>query len=135
MTEFTSTVQQIPYSTEKVFTLLSDLNNLKSIKENLHGKVKDFEFNRDGCTLNVDPVGKIIIQITEREINKHIKFESKESPVEFTGWIQLVEAAPNDTRLKLTLRADLPFFLKAMVSPKLKEGIEKAAQALAGITY
>jgi hypothetical protein len=135
MTEFTSSLQQIPFSAEQVFNKLSNMSNLKGLDQMLGDKVQDFICDTDTCSFKVDPIGSVEIQINEREPNKTIKIKSVQSPVDFLGWIQLAEAAPNDTRLKLTLRVDLPFFLKAMVSSKLEEGIEKAAQALAGIDY
>lgn len=135
MTEFTSSVQEIPYSAERVFSKLSDMSNLKGLDQLLGDKVQNFSCDTDSCSFKVDPIGQVEIQIDEREPNKTIKIKSVQSPVDFIGWIQLAEYEPNDTRLKLTLRVDLPFFLKAMVSPKLEEGIEKAAQALAGIEY
>ena len=37
--------------------------------------------------------------------------------------------------MKLTIDADIPFMLKAMVGSKLKDGVEKIADALAMINY
>lgn len=135
MTEYTSDVQQIPFSAERVFSKLSDLSNLESVKPLLEGKVKDFTFDADSCQFKVDPVGTVGIQILEREPFKTIKLGSVKSPVEFFGWIQLQELAPEDTRLKLTFRADIPFFLKSMISSKLEEGINTMATMLAKLPY
>jgi len=135
MTEYTSDIQQIPYSAERIFSKLSDLNNLESVKPLIEGKVKNFTFDMDSCQFKVDPVGTVGIRIVEREPFKNIKLESVKSPVEFFGWIQLQEVAPEDTRLKLTFRADIPIFLKAMISGKLKEGINTIAEMLAKLPY
>lgn len=135
MTEYTSDIQQIPYSAERVFSKLSDLNNLESVKPLLEGKVKDFTFNTDSCQFKVDPVGTVGIQIVEREPFTTVKLASVKSPIEFQGWIQLKEIAPDDTRLKLTFRADIPFFLKSMISSKLEEGINTIASMLAKLPY
>jgi hypothetical protein len=135
MTEYTSEIQQIPYSAERVFSKLSDLNNLESVKPLLEGKVKEFFFDADSCHFKVDPIGSLGIRVVEREPFKTIKLESIKSPVEFLGWIQLVEVGPDDTRLKLTFRADIPFFLKSMISNKLEEGINTMATMLAKLPY
>ncbi|HET9570543.1 MAG TPA: SRPBCC family protein [Bacteroidales bacterium] len=135
MTEYSSEVQQIPYSAERIYTKLSDLNNLESVKSLLEGKVRDFTFDTDSCQFKVDPVGTVGIRIAEREPFKTIKMESVKSPIEFLGWIQLQEVAPNDTRLKLTFRADIPIFLKAMISSKLETGINSVAEMLSKIPY
>jgi len=135
MTEFSSDIKQIPFSAERVFSKLSDLNNLESVRPLLEGKIKDFTFDSDSCQFKVDPVGKVGICIVEREPYKTIKLKSVKSPIEFLGWIQLQEVAPEDTRLKLTFKADIPFFLKSMISNKLEEGIDKLAAMLATLPY
>lgn len=135
MTEFTSDIQQVPYAAERVYAKLSDLNNLESVKPLLEGKVKDFTFDSDSCQFKVDPIGTVGLRIMEREPFKTIKVESVKSPVEFIGWIQLEEVAPNDTRLKLTFRANIPIFLKAMISGKLEAGINSMAEMLAKFPY
>ena len=135
MTEYTSDIQQIPFSVERVYSKLSDLNNLESVKSLLEGKVRDFTFDADSCQFKVDPIGTVGIRIKEREPFKNIKLESVKSPIEFMGWIQLQEVAPEDTRLKLTFRANIPIFLKAMISGKLEEGIKSIAEMLAKLPY
>jgi hypothetical protein len=135
MTEYTSDIQQIPFSAERVYSKLSDLNNLESVKSLLEGKVRDFTFDADSCQFKVDPIGTVGIQLVEREPYKTIKLKSVKSPIEFSGWIQLQEIAPEDTRLKLTFRADIPMFLKAMISGKLEDGIRSIAEMLAKLPY
>ena len=50
-------------------------------------------------------------------------------------WIQLKEVTPNDTRIKLTLKADLPMMFKMMLDKKLQNGIDQAAEMLAKFPY
>ena len=115
--EFVSEVKQIPHNDERIFTMLSDLSNLERIKDRIpQDKIKNFEFDSDTCSFAVDPVGKITFQIVEREPNKLIKFTTTNSPVPLFLWIQLKQVAEDDTRLKITVRADLNPFLKPMVS-------------------
>lgn len=136
MTDFVSDAQKIAYSADRVFAKLSDLNNLESVQSFLpKDKMKDFTFDTDSCSFQADPVGRISMRIVEREPGKTIKLVSEKSPVPFTCWIQLVEVAADDTRLKLTFRADIPFMFKAMIAKPLEEGIKKAAEALAKLPY
>lgn len=124
--EFVSEVKQIPHNDERIFTMLSDLSNLERIKDRIpQDKIKNFEFDSDTCSFAVDPVGKITFQIVEREPNKLIKFTTTNSPVPLFLWIQLKQVAEDDTRLKITVRADLNPFLKPMVSKPLQEAVDK----------
>jgi hypothetical protein len=47
----------------------------------------------------------------------------------------LVEKEAYNTKMKLTLKADIPFMLKMMVNSKLKEGINQIATVLSKIPY
>ena len=136
MTEFVSEVKAIPYNEDRIFNLLSDLSNLEKVRDRIpQDKIQEFEFDKDSCSIAVAPVGKITFQIVEREPNKTIKFATTNSPVPLFLWIQLKQVEENDTRMKLTLKADLPSMVKIMVDKKLKDGIEQIATVLAAVPY
>ena len=136
MTEFVSEIKAIPFNEDRIFNVLSDLSNLEKIKDRIpQDKVQEFEFDRDSCSVSVAPVGKITFQIVEREPNKTIKFSTTNSPVPLLLWIQLKQVEENDTRMKLTVRAELNPFIKTMVSKPLQEAIDKISTILASLPY
>ena len=136
MSQFESSVKQIPFSQERVYAKLSDLSNLESVKDRIpQDKVKDISFDSDTLTFSVDPVGKITLQVIEREPFKCIKFETTQSPLPINLWIQLVPDSEQGCKMKLTIRVDINPFMKAMVQKPLQEGIEKMADMLAMIQY
>lgn len=136
MTEFVSEIKTIPHSDADVYAVLSDLNNLELAKNIIpQDKVKDFAFDTDSCTVSVDPVGKIRFVVVEREPNKTIKFQAEQLPFGVTMWIQLVSANDAETKMKLTIKADLNPFLKPMVGKPLQAGLDKVAESLAGLPY
>lgn len=136
MTKFESSVKQIPYPQEAVYRNLSDLNNLEKVKDRVpEDKVKDFTFDSDTVSVRVDPVGLITLRICEREEPKCVKFETAQSPLPFNLWIQVLPVTETTSKMKLTLKADIPFMLKGMVSGPLEDGLEKIADALAQIKY
>ncbi len=136
MTEFLSETKSIPYSDDCIFAMLSDLSNLEKVRDRIpEDKIKDFTFDTDTCSLTVDPVGKITFQIVEREPNKTIKFTTTNSPVPLFLWIQLKQVDENDTRMRLTVRADLSPLIKPMVAKPLQDGVNKIADLLAKLPY
>ncbi|HML71285.1 MAG TPA: SRPBCC family protein [Macellibacteroides fermentans] len=136
MTEFVSEVKTIPHDEDHIFTMLSDLSNLERIKDRLpQDKIQDFEFDSDSCSFAVAPVGKITFRIVEREPNKTIKFETTNSPVPLFLWIQLKQVAPEDTKMKMTIKADLNPFIKPMVSKPLQDALDKIAVVIASLPY
>lgn len=138
MQEYKSEVKFINYPAEAVFSKLSNLSNLESIKDRLpQDKIQDLYFDTDTCRFSVSPVGTIGIRIIEREPFKTIKFASEQSPMAFNLWIQLAEKAdqPGCCYLLITAKADIPFMLKSMVGNKLQEGINRIAEALSMMPY
>lgn len=136
METYVSEVKTIYASSEAIFNKLSDLSNLEKVKDRIpQDKIQDLQFDRDTCSFSISPVGKVEISIIEREEFKTIKFGSTQSPMAFNLWIQLVEVSNTDTRMRVTLKADIPFLLKPMVGSKLKDGINRIADALAMLPY
>lgn len=136
MTEFVSEIKAIPHNEDRIFNMLSDLSNLEKIRDRIpEDKIKDFEFDRDSCSFTVAPVGKITFQIVERDPYKTIKFTTTNSPVPLFLWIQLKQVAENDTRMKLTIKAELNAFLKPMVSKPLQDALDKISTVLASLPY
>jgi hypothetical protein len=133
MTTYESDIKTISSNEEVVFGILSDLNNIQKLQENpaLADKVKDIQFDTDSCSFAVEGFGKVGFRIIEREPFQTIKLASENAPVQVNVWIQLKQVAENDTRLKLTLKAELPTMIKMMVDKKLKEGINTIADMLA----
>lgn len=133
MTTYESDIKTISSSEEVVFDILSDFNNLKKLQRNpeLIDKVRDLEFDRDSCSFSVEGLGKLGFKVIEREPFKTIKLESDHAMVHVNIWIQLKQVEPNDTRMKLTLKAEIPAMIKMMVDKKLKEGINKVADFIA----
>ena len=136
MADFTSDIKTIPHNDDKIFTMLSDMSNLERVKDRIpQDKIKNFSFDADTCSFTVDPVGSVKFQIVERIPNKTIKFSTVNSPVPLLMWIQLKQVADNDTRMKMTVRADLNPFIKPMVSKPLQEAMDRISEIVANLPY
>lgn len=149
MSTFESSIRQIPYPQQNVYDKLSDLSNLKTLKERYElmkdnmpeearkqaEAIKDLQFDQDSLTVNVPPVGTIRLKVVDREEPKCIKFETEQSPMPFNFWIQLLPVTTTSCKMKLTIKADLNPFIKQMVKKPLSEGIEKIADVLQMIQY
>jgi carbon monoxide dehydrogenase subunit G len=141
MVQFESNVKHVPYSQERVYGKLEDLNNLALLKERLEqmreklgDKIQDVTFDRDSLTLTVQGMN-VTLRIIEREPCKCIKFEGEKSPIPMNLWIQILPVSEDQAKMKVTVRAEVNMFMKAMVSKPLQEGVDKLADMLAMITY
>lgn len=149
MSTFESSIRQIPYPQQSVYDKLSDLNNLRKLKERYEQmkdtmpeearkqaeKIKDLQFDEDSLSVDVPPVGSIKLRVVNREEPKCIKFETEQSPIPFNFWIQMLPVTSTTSKMKLTIKADLNPFIKQMVKKPLQEGIEKIADVLQMIQY
>jgi hypothetical protein len=136
MTKFESSVKQIPYPVEDVYRNISDLSNLERVRDRVpEDKLNSFSFDSDSVSVNVSPVGDLKLRIIEREENKCVKFETEQSPLAFNLWIQVLPVSDTESKMKVTVKADIPFMLKGMVSGPLQDGVEKIADALSQIPY
>ena len=136
MTKFESSVKQIPYPVENVYRNISDLSNLERVRDRIpEDKLQDFQFDSDSVQVSVAPVGTIKLRIVEREENKCVKFETEQSPLPFNLWIQVLPVSETESKMKVTVKADIPFMLKGMVAGPLQDGVEKIADALAQVPY
>ena len=136
MTKFESSVKQIPYPVEDVYRNISDLSNLERVRDRVpQDKLEDFQFDSDSVQVSVAPVGTIKLRIIDREENKCVKFETEQSPLPFNLWIQVLPVSAAESKMRVTVQADIPFMLKGMVSGPLQDGVEKIADALSQIPF
>lgn len=139
METYESNVVEIQASAQQIFAKLSNLENLQPLLANLPAeateKVKDIAITADTCKFTIENFGQMGFKIIEREPNKTIKFTGDNTPVEVYLWIQLVEKEAYLSKMKVTLKADVPFMLKMMVGSKLKDGVNQIATLLSKIPY
>ena len=134
--KFESSVKQVPYSQQAVYDNISDLSNLEKVRDRVpEDKVSGFSFDQDTVSLNVAPVGELKLRICEREEPKCVKFETVQSPVPFNVWIQVLPVDENNSKMKVTVKAELNPFIKGMVEGPLQDGVEKIADALSQVHY
>ena len=136
-TKYESKIGQIPYNDDVVFAVLSNLENLNRFADLIpKDKVKELEITADCIRIKVDGLAqKFAIRIVEKEANKTIKFGVENIPMEANMWIQLKQVAEQDTRIKLTIKADIPMMFRMMFEKKLQQGLDQAEDMLSQVPY
>ncbi len=147
--KYVSEPREILYSQELVFSKLSNLKNLEQFVSaekldelNKKGidtkgfKLEDFEASEDFCSFKINPIGKVGIEIVERDPFKSIKFQGEKAvPFPVIFWVQIISTTESNCKIRLTLHADLNPMIKMMVGSYLEKGIEKLADMLMAIDY
>lgn len=135
--KYESKITSSPCSAQQIYRVLSDMRSLERVKEMIpKDKVQEMEIEPDRVRIKVDGLAqKITIAIVDRIENDTVKFGVEGIPMDANMWIQLKEMSPVDTRIKLTIKADIPMMFKFMVEKKLQQGIDQAAEMLAQFPY
>jgi hypothetical protein len=144
--KYVSDVRIIPHDIEVIFNYLSNFENLaKYMSEDLLSvltekipqvSIRDFQSDRDSCRFEIGGIGHAELKIVERTPFTTIKIEGQGSiPLELKFWIQLLPVEAYETKLRLTLHADMGMMIKMMVGNKLETGIEQLAGVLAMLPY
>ena len=136
-TKYESKITSAPCSAQQIYRVLSNLQNLERVRDMIpKDKIQEMEIEPDRVRLKVDGLAqKITIAIVDRIENDTVKFGAEGIPMDANFWIQLKELAPNDTRIKLTVKADIPMMFKMMIGKKLQDGLDQAADMLAQFPY
>lgn len=137
MDKYESKISSAPCSAEQIYRVLSDMKNIEKVRDLIpQDKIQEMETDTDFVRMKVDGLGqKITIAIVDRIENDTIKFGAEGIPMDANFWIQLKELAPNDTRIKLTVKAEIPMMFKFMIEKKLQQGLDQAADMLAQFPY
>lgn len=124
-----SKIGKVSYSDEEVYNFLTDFNNFKNLIP--EDKVSNWKSDENSCSFTVNPIGETGIKIIEKEAFKLIKLSSLENDkFNFTFWVQLKMMEEKDTRIKLTLQADLNPMIQMMAKKPLQEFLDKLIDQL-----
>ena len=146
VSKYISEVKTIGHNQQVVFNYLSNFETLgaylnsgliEKITEKIPQiRITDFESDRDSCKFKITGLGLAEIRIVNREPFKTIKVESSGGlPLSFTFWIQLLPVDAYQTKMRLTLHAEMSTMIKMMAGNKLEEGINNLADTLSKLPY
>ena len=135
--KYESHITQSSCSAESIYRVLGNLKNLERVRDMIpQDKIQELEIEKDYVRVKVNGLGqKIGFFIADKEENKVVKYGVENSPIAVTMWVQMKEVAPRDTRIKLTVDADIPFMFRMMMEKKLQDGLNQAADMLAQFPY
>ena len=151
VTKISSDIFKISSPIKDVYALLSDFSRIGRLVEvakqmgmpegvpdvqKMSDKIEGYRFTEDACHVTLKGMGEMSIKIVEREEPKLIKLGSDGSlPLAFNLWIQLLENAPYDTRMKITFQGEMNMMLKMLLKGKLEKGIQSLGEMLTKIPY
>ena len=153
LAKYESEVKIVPRSQSVVYSRFDDLNSLSAIKDRLSDptvqqklseqvpadKLDELRKYAQGLSFEADaihiasPMGNITLRVVEREEPKCIKFASEGSPVQLYVWIQLLPHGAYESKLRVTVGAEVNFFMKGMVAKPLQQAADGLANMLSAL--
>ena len=151
MTKFESDVKYVSQPVDALYARYSDLRNLETLREKLEDpavqekmaaqltpeqiaqakeQLQTMTFDRDTLSIG-SPLGKITLRIIERDEPKCIKFAGEGTPIPVNVWIQLLPHGEGEAKLRVTIGAEVNFFMKGMASKPLQQAANGLADILA----
>jgi hypothetical protein len=64
-----------------------------------------------------------------------IKYGAENIPIPLNAWIQLKEMNENDTRMRITVKTDVPAMFRMMLDQKMQQSLDQAVDMLCQIQY
>jgi uncharacterized membrane protein len=135
--KYESKIGQVNANAADIFAVLTNLENLQRFADVIpQDKVKELEITRDFIRFKVEGLAqKITIGIVDQEENKMIKYGAQNIPIPLHAWIQLKQIEENDTRMRITVKTDMPAMFRMMLDKKLQTGLDQAVDMLCQIKY
>ena len=126
---YESAQKQILKPANLVYLTLSKFSNFTPI---LADKVEDWQADDDTCSFKAKGF-TVALKMTERIENQLIKIGQGEgtTPFPFSFFLQIKEVEQNDTRIKVTLDAELNMMMKMMVGAQMQKAVDAIADQIA----
>lgn len=144
--KYVSDVKTVNQNSDVVFNFLSDFRNLGSFfneytlaqisQQMPKVNITDFKSDMDSCVFTISSVGDAGLRIIDREAPKTIKITGEgKIPFQLLAWIQILPVTPYQSKIRVTLHAELNMMIKMIVGKKLDEGVNKIAEAITMFPY
>ncbi|MBP5366699.1 MAG: polyketide cyclase [Bacteroidales bacterium] len=132
--KYESAIKVVRTSADAIYTRLSNFKNFGNVFP--PDKISNWSATEDTCRFTVDKIGEIGLRIVDRIVNNTVKYGADgDSRFDFNLWVQMKEVAPYDSRIKVTLKANLNPMIKMMVGSKLQTFVDGLADAISRYQY
>ncbi len=129
--EFVSKITKNSCEDSQLFSFISDFRNIASM---LPAEAKDkISVTNDTITIQAMAGMSITLSVLDKEPYKLLKIGTAGNDM-FCIWIQLKQVAPYDTRIRITMRANVPLVARPMIKKdKMQDLVDNLALALSQI--
>jgi len=117
MTTFKSPDVIVNKTSEELFQLIGNLNNLKEI---MPAEIEDYESTETTCSFKIQGIPKLTLEISERIKFSKISLIAKDSQVPLTLHC-FINKSGNKCQARIEIEAELNFMMKMMVEKPITQ--------------
>lgn len=128
--KYESAIKVVLNSAEVIFDRVTNFAAIGSVLP--QDKIKNWNATADTCTFTVDGAGDMGLAIVEKNPFEMVKYGPYgQTRFNFNVWIQIKQLGPYDSRIKVTLKADLNPMMKMMVGKYMQKFVDGIADGIA----
>lgn len=117
-------------SANVIYERLSNFNNFAGMIPS--DKISNLQCTADTCHFSVDKIGDVGLRIIDKEPGALVKYTADGATrFNFYLWVQMKEVAPYESRIKVTLKADINAMMKMMFGKQLQKFVDTLAEGIA----
>ena len=142
--EFKSAPVSIEAPVERVYSRFSNLENLRSLIENLPAdslpadkreQLEKLLITADIITVQGGPTGAVTMRVVERVEPSLIALQPENIPMKLSLQLRLSSDGPECTSAVAAIEADIPMMLRPMVKGPLQQIVDQFASMLGAIPF
>lgn len=131
-------------SAEKVYSKLSDLENLRSLLENVpvdkipedkRGLFESIVLTSDSISVPAGPVGALTFRVKEKREPSYIRLDAENSPMPMSLAMNLTPDGADACLAKVDIDIAIPPMLKPMIGGQLQKMADQFGQVLQAIPF
>ena len=144
MAQYNSGEVRLGASAEKVYSKLSDLENLRSLLENVpvdkipedkRGLFESIVLTSDSISVPAGPVGALTFRVKEKREPSYIRLDAENSPMPMSLAMNLTSDGADACLAKVDIDIAIPPMLKPMIGGQLQKMADQFGQVLQAIPF
>lgn len=137
MAEYKGKTSVVNAPVDQVYERMSDFSTygeqIEKLPEEVRAKIGNVSFDKDGITIQADPVGEIRLVVIERVAPERVVLSAENSPVPMHLTIALAPSVDGGTQVTPAIDVEVPAVLKPFVAPKMQQAADQFGSMLSNL--
>ena len=134
MTQYDSKTVEINKSRVEIFSKLENMKALEEFKDKIPQEYREkINFGEDFISFELPSFSTNVVLRLVAKNQDSLKFNIEDLPIPAKFQINLSEKSAETTSLSTSISADIPFFMKPMISGKIQPALDKLAETFSKV--